>query len=106
LLVQQQETSGLLVKVREPAEAHTVVQGTVVSSQGQPQVVRQVNGPFVAAVPGEEEKVGDSSKGTETVLGEPSRKSRATRVGGEEASEKGKEASSKTTWREMILRLD
>jgi hypothetical protein len=57
---------------------------------------------FVAAVP-VEEKTGDSSKGTETVLGETSRKSSAARVGGEESSKKGKEASSKTTWREMIM---
>ena len=41
-------------------------------------------------VPGKEEKTGDSSNGTEIVLGGTSRKSRAARVGGEEASEKGR----------------
>jgi hypothetical protein len=47
LLIQQQETPRLLVKVRKPAEFHVVVQGTVVRSLGQPQVVRQVNSPLL-----------------------------------------------------------
>jgi hypothetical protein len=49
-------------------------------------------------------KKGDSSKGTETVLGMLSKKSKVALVGGEGSSEKGKEVSSKTTWREMMMR--
>lgn len=53
-----------------------------------------------------EEKTGDSPKGTETMLGKSSKKSKAARVGGEETSENGKEDSSKTTWRDMMMRLE
>jgi hypothetical protein len=51
-------------------------------------------------------KKGDNSNGTETVLGMSlsSKKSKSALVGGEGSSEKGKEVSSKTTWREMMMR--
>ena len=48
---------------------------------------------------------GDGGKGTGTELVCSSRKSKAAREGGAGSSEKGKEDSSKTTWREMITRL-
>ena len=47
----------------------------------------------------------DGGKGTGTELVCSSRKSKAAREGGAGSSEKGKEDSSKTTWREMITRL-
>lgn len=50
-------------------------------------------------------KQGDGAKGTDTGLVKSSRKSKAARVGGEESSEKGKEDSSKITWREMMIRF-
>jgi hypothetical protein len=49
-------------------------------------------------------KKGDNSNGTETVLGMSSKKSKTALVGGEGSSKKGKEVSSKTTWREMMMR--
>jgi hypothetical protein len=56
-------------------------------------------------VPGKKE-TGDSPKGAATGLVVSSKKSNAARVGGEESSEKGNEVSSKTTWREMMMRLE
>jgi hypothetical protein len=47
----------------------------------------------------------DGGKGTGTELVCSSRKSKAAQEGGAGSSEKGKEDSSKTTWREMITRL-
>ena len=48
---------------------------------------------------------GDGGKGTSTGLVNFSRKSKSACVGLEEDSKKGKEVSSKTTWREMMIRL-
>jgi hypothetical protein len=61
-----------------------------------------VHATFVVPV----ETNGDSSKGTGAVLGMSSKKSKDAHVGGEETSKKGKEFSSKTTWREMMRRLE
>jgi hypothetical protein len=56
-------------------------------------------------VPGQKE-TGDSPKGAATGLVVSSKKSNAASVGGEESSEKGNEVSSKTMWREMMMRLE
>jgi len=50
-------------------------------------------------------KCGDGGKGTTTGLVNSSKKSKSAREGEGDVSAKGKEVSSKITWREMMIRL-